>query len=153
MRSDSFTRSSAASRISVVPRAVAASTTSAGTSSMSRGMSGPAIVVAARGAWPTVSAAIGSPAASPGPCGVVASEARMAASTSSRPVRVGFTPTRRTVTRASGTMRPATRRKAADEMSPGTWTAAARSGPGCNVTVRASGRSSRAPNARSITSE
>src|SRR5207245_986846 len=73
MRSDSFTRSSAASRISVVPRAVAASTASAGTSSMSRGMRGPAIVVAARDAWLTVSAAIGSPAASPGPWGAVES--------------------------------------------------------------------------------
>ena len=110
-------------------------------------------MVASNGAGVTVSAAMGSPVGSPGPpCRAVVTGARIAASTSSRPVRVGFTPTRRTVTRASGTIRPATSRNAADEMSPGTCTAAPLSGPGCSVTVRVSGRSSRAPNARSITS-
>ena len=57
-----------------------------------------------------------------------------------------------TVTRASRTMAPATRRNAADEMSPGTCTSVPRSGPGWSVTRR-SPRSIRAPNARSMTSE
>ena len=47
IRSDSFTRSSAASRTRVVPLARAAATASTGISSISRGTSGPAISVAA----------------------------------------------------------------------------------------------------------
>ena len=68
------------------------------------------------------------------------------------PVRVGLTPTRATVTRASPTIAAATSRKAADEMSPGTCTIVPCRGPGVSVTVRPS-VTTRTPNRRSIRSE
>ena len=67
-------------------------------------------------------------------------------------MRVGLTPARATVTRASGTIAPATSRKAADEMSPGTCTVVPRSPPGVRVTVRPRVPTP-APNRRSMRSE
>jgi hypothetical protein len=121
-----------------------------GTSSMSRGMSrAPPISVAQSAPAVTVSEAVGSPSSAAWPW---LTRAPMASSTSRTPVRVGFTPTRCSVTRASPTIAPATSRNAADEMSPGTTTDVARRGPGQSVTVR-SPVSSRAPKRRSIRSE
>ena len=65
---------------------------------------------------------------------------------------MGLAPTRATVTRPSSTSAPATRRKAAEEISPGTATAWPRSSrPGVIVTVRPS-TESRAPKPASIRS-
>lgn len=150
-RSDSFTRSSPASRISVVPRPSAAATASAGISSMSRGTSAPATSPGPSSLLRAVIAPIGSPPAGAS-AGTTSSRAPIAASASTMPVRVGLRPTPRTVTVASRTTRPATTRNAADEMSPGTVTAVARSGPGTSRIVRPS-LSTWAPNCRSMRSE
>ncbi len=94
-----------------------------------RGITAPATVVPIGSALSTVSTAIFSAVAAPS-AGTCLTETAIARMTSSRPVRVGFTPTPVIVTRASRTRAPATSRNAADEMSPGTCTLVARRGAG-----------------------
>ena len=60
---------------------------------------------------------------SPSRRAVTRTSAPISPSPSSSPVRVGFTPTPGIVTALPGTRAAATRKKAAEEMSPGTWIA------------------------------
>ena len=91
-RSLSFTRSSAASVISVTPSANAAATASTGISSCTLAISSPAMVVADSGAARTRRSPTGSPSSSPVRTDLdVGAHAR---STSTNPVRVGLRPTR-----------------------------------------------------------
>ena len=78
------------------------------------------------------------PAHRPRPAPSTSTRAPIASRTSSAPVRVGLTPTPRTVTAPSGAAAPATRKNAADEMSPGTrQRRPVRRRPGTTVTVDA----------------
>ena len=151
IRSDSLTRSSAASLIVVAPRATTAATARAGTSSIKRGTSGPPTRAARSSAAPRVRLAAGS-ASSPVPAPTTSTRAPIASSAVRIPVRVGFTPTPVTLTRASRTIAAATSRNAAEETSPGTHTVVPSRSPGSSVTRPPSTRS-RAPNWRSIRSE
>ena len=139
-RSDSLTRSSAAPVMRVSPPALAASAARAGISSIIPVTSSPPTSTPRSplpGA-PTRRSPAGSPPALPRTAASTSTPIR--ASTGSRPVRVGFSPTPRM---ASGVVPPAsaaqTRRNAAAEKSPGTSSSsgASRAGGASSRTVHA----------------
>ena len=133
MRLDSLTLSSCASRITVSPSANAAATAITGSSSIRRGMIAPPISTPCSLLYLTVRSHIGS--ASSRKFDSVMS-APMSRRTSRTPVRVGLTPTFLIVSSLPGMIAPATRKNAADEISPGTAISTAwRSSGGSSVMV------------------
>ena len=127
-RSLSFTRSSPTWRKMVVPSARAASTASSGISSMSPGISpgsdlggperGPAAPGDRRPARRNARSTCSTPTAAP-----------MRSSTARNPVRVGFTPTPAMRSSPASASTAAPTRNAADDGSPGTWSANGSSRP------------------------
>ena len=128
MRSDSFTLSSPASLMTVVPSAKQAARAITGSSSITRGMISPEISVPRRLLDSATRSALGSPASSR--AFWMPMRAPMERSTSSTPVREGLMPIPSTVSRALGWQQPATSQKAAPLMSPGTRTSMAESSEG-----------------------
>ena len=163
IRSDSFLRSSLPPRTTVVPRAWVAARQSAGISSIAMATSAAPIWIDSRAAERTTRSPMGSPAdASRSPWGGSGTSSMSAPIPRSRSMtarRVGFRPTPRSVSSASGWMEPATSQKAAAEMSPGTRSSTActrdpptrlQATPGANPSR--SVRSTATPCARSIRS-
>ena len=133
-RSVSLTRSSAASRITLVPSAQRAATERIGISSTSLGIRSPPISKAFSGLWRTRRSATGSPATSRWLSS--SSGAPICSNTSRIPVRVGLMPTFSIVSSAPGTTSAAINQNAAELMSPGTTTCCPCScAPGCTITV------------------
>ena len=120
IRSVSFTRSSAASRITVSPVAKQAATARMGTSSSMRGIMSPPISTPCRSVEVTRISATGSPPSILSSTSFSPSPAPISSSTSIIPVLLGLRPTPRTRMRAFGWHRPATIQNAAELMSPGT---------------------------------
>ena len=149
IRSVSLVRSSAASRMTVVPCAKHAATARTGNSSIALGTRLPAISVAWRSLDSTRMSATSSP-----PSKRRSSNVRRAPidrRISSTPVRVGFTLTPWTTICACGWAAPATSQKAAELMSPGTRTSTAVRADG-RTAMRSPSRSTSAPIACSIRS-
>ena len=117
IRSLSFTRSSAASRKVVSPAAKQAATARIGNSSMARTISVPPISIPVRSPPVTTRSATGSPPSCRS--ATRSTRAPMARRQSTTPVRVGFTPTPTTVRVDPALNAAATRKKAAEERSPG----------------------------------
>ena len=120
IRSDSLCRSSPAPRTSVLPSAKAPSSPTSGSSSIRSGTSAPSTTVPTSRACDTVRSATGSPR-STGPSSS-SMLAPILCMTAMIPVRVGLTPTARSLTRDPGTSVAATTKKAAEDRSPGTET-------------------------------
>ena len=149
MRSDSFARSSAAPRTRLVPRAIDAASAKSGSSSIMRGTSAGAISVATSSACVTSRSATGSP-----DCDrrlKIEMRAPIRSSASSRPVRVGFTPTPWRMSSEPGRSVAATMNGAAAEKSPGTSTSPRSSRSARSTEMRLPSRQLR-PAARSIRS-
>jgi len=123
MRSVSFTLSSLASVITVVPEARAAATTRIGISSMSVGISSPAMVVPESSVPLTTRSPTGSPAFSLIPSTAMC--APMRSRTARNPVRVGFRQTSRTTISEPAVAAAHITGNAAEEGSPGTTTSLA----------------------------
>ena len=119
-RSDSFTRSSAASLMIVFPFPQAAATDMTGISSIALVITSPLIVIPFRPRCLTLISATGSPACSRAFSIVIS--APISLRTSMMPVRVGFTPTFLIRRSEPGTIAAATMKNAADEISDGITT-------------------------------
>ncbi len=150
IRSLSFTRSSRAPVSSVSPRAQAAATKSAGNSSMAEGTTAGGIATPSSSAPLTRRSAIGSPPASRSLYTSMA--APMLRSTWITPSRVGFIPTPSMRRSEPAAMLAPTRKKAAEEMSPGTRMSVARSRPPPVTATNPSPRSTGQPKAASMRS-
>ena len=120
MRSDSLTRSSSASRITVVPLATEAARASTGSSSITRGITSPAISTPVRSLDSATRSADGSPASSR--MFSIRMFAPISRRTSRTPRRVGLMPTPLIVIEALGCAQPATSQRAAALRSHGTLT-------------------------------
>ena len=145
IRSDSLARSSAAPLTTVSPSAKQPSRATSGSSSMAEGTSSAVIAAPLRGADRTLRRAIGSGPGSRISSMVIAGGSRVVPSArpcirwappistpmrermESRPIRARLMPTSRSPSSLPGTIRAATRKKAAEEKSPGTGTSPASS--------------------------
>ena len=119
IRLDSLTFSSAASLITVSPSAKQAMAAIIGSSSMSVGMMAPPMTVPCKAEERTRMSAVGSP--SPVDALTMVKSAPMSLQTRKIPSLVGLIPTCRIRISELGIIRPAQRKKAAEEISPGTW--------------------------------
>ncbi len=113
----SFTRSSLASRTTVLPFALAATTARMGISSIRRGIIPPATVTPRSSVPSTTTSATGSPQTSRSFSS--STVAPIARSTSKKPVRVGFTPTFSTLSMLPGEQAATAMGNAAEDRSPG----------------------------------